>query len=147
MADSRTVPSKPLSGRDFERLLGFRDGLRRFLRWSEEQAHQAGVTPAQHQLLLAVRGHGSPASVSDIAAHLLLRHHSTVELIDRATKAGLVCRVTDGADHRVVRVTLTAEGERRLSTLAEAHLEELSRIGPRFSALWNQLPRSRPASP
>jgi hypothetical protein len=44
----------------YERLLRFRTGLRRFLRWSAEQAATAGLTPAQHQLLLAVRGHPDP---------------------------------------------------------------------------------------
>ncbi len=128
----------------FERLLGFRDGLRRFLRWSEEQAHRAGITPAQHQLLLAVRGSVSPPSVGDLAGHLLLRHHSTVELVDRAVTAGLVERLTDEADHRVVRVRLTAKGERRLNALSEAHLEELSRLGPRFGTLWSELHTSSP---
>jgi DNA-binding MarR family transcriptional regulator len=137
---SRPGKGSHLSDEDFERLLDFRDGLRRFLHWSEEQAQKAGVTPAQHQLLLAIRGHGSPPSVSELAAHLLLRHHSTVELVDRATRAGLVRRLTDGADHRVVRVALTGEGQRRLNALVETHLEELSRIGPRFAALWDHLP-------
>jgi DNA-binding MarR family transcriptional regulator len=129
-----------LSDQQFERLLDFRDGLRRFQRWSEEEAHKAGVTPAQHQLLLAVRGHGSAPSVTDLAAHLLLRHHSTVELVDRAVGSGLVRRFHDDGDHRVVRVALTAKGERRLNSLAAAHLEELSRIGPRLAALWSELP-------
>jgi len=134
------LAQQQLSDADFERLLDFRDGLRRFLRWSEEQAQTTGVTPAQHQLLLAVRGHGSAPSVSELASHLLLRHHSTVELVDRATRAGLVRRVTDDADHRVVRVALTEEGARHLTALAAAHLEELSRIGPRFARLWDRLP-------
>lgn len=134
------VTPQGLSDTDFGRLLEFRDGLRRFLRWSEERAHEAGITPAQHQLLLAVRGHGSTPSMSDLAAHLLLRHHSTVELVDRAERAGLVERVADEADHRIVRVTLTADGERHLHALAEAHLQELSRTGPRLAALWSHLP-------
>jgi DNA-binding MarR family transcriptional regulator len=129
-----------LSDTDFQRLLEFRDGLRRFLHWSEERAHEAGMTPAQHQLLLAVRGHGATPSMGDLAAHLLLRHHSTVELVDRAERAGLVRRVTDDVDHRVVRVALTDEGERRLHALAEAHLQELSRSRRRFAALWSDLP-------
>jgi DNA-binding MarR family transcriptional regulator len=129
-----------LSDADFRRLLEFRDGLRRFLRWSEDRARQAGLTPAQHQLLLAVRGHGPLPSVGDVADHLLLRHHSVVELVDRATRAGLVERVSDEADQRVVRVRLTPEGERRLHELSAAHLEELGRMGGAFAALWNQLP-------
>jgi len=140
MTDEDGHRQHQLSDADFERLLDFRDGLRRFLHWSEEQAQKTGVTPAQHQLLLAVRGHGSPPSMSDLASHLLLRHHSTVELVDRATRTGLIRRLTDSVDHRVVRVALTDEGRRHLNALAEAHLEELSRIGPRFAALWSQLP-------
>jgi DNA-binding MarR family transcriptional regulator len=136
----RSTVKGRLSKHDFERLLEFRDGLRRFLHWSEERARQAGLTGPQHQLLLAVRGHGSPPSVSDVAAHLLLRHHSAVELVDRACEAGLVRRVADRHDQRVVRVELTDDGERRLHSLARAHLEELSRIRPRFDALWKHLP-------
>jgi DNA-binding MarR family transcriptional regulator len=129
-----------LDDADYESLLAFRDGLRTFLRWSEEGARAVGLTPAQHQLLLAVRGHGGPASVSDIAHHLLLRHHSAVELIDRAAQAGLIERIVDAEDHRVVRIELTSEGDRKLSALSAEHLEELSRVGPRLAALWTRLP-------
>jgi DNA-binding MarR family transcriptional regulator len=122
-------PSSRLNDADFEKLLRFRDGLRRFLRWSEEQAKALGLTPAQHQLLLAVRGHpGGAPSIGEIAEHLLLKHHSVVELVDRAEAAGLVRRVTDADDHRVVRITVTAEGGRRLAKLSAAHLDELSRF-------------------
>ncbi len=69
---------------DFARLLAFRTGLRRFLHWSDAQAKQAGLTGAQYQLLLAIRGQDGRPSVGDVAAHLLLRHNSAVELVDRA---------------------------------------------------------------
>jgi DNA-binding MarR family transcriptional regulator len=117
-----------LSDADFERLLQFRDGLRRFLRWSEDEARRSGLTPAQHQLLLAIRGHhGGAPSVGDIAEHLLLRHHSVVELVDRAGNAGLVERRADPDDHRIVRLALTELGEARLTELSAAHLDELVR--------------------
>jgi DNA-binding MarR family transcriptional regulator len=125
---------------EFARLLAFRDGLRRFVHWSDEQAKDVGLTGSQYQLLLAVRGHGSPPSVGDVAAHLLLRHHSAVELVDRAERAGLLRRVPDEADQRVVRLALTAEAQQRLATLAAAHLEELSRLRPSFERLWRHLP-------
>jgi len=134
----------PLSDGDFERLLAFRDGLRRFLRWSEEQARGVGLTGPQHQLLLAVRGHGHPPSIGEVAEHLLLRHHSAVELVDRAERAGLVARHPDPDDQRVVRLRLTAEGEARLVALTEAHLEELSRLRARFESLWDHLPGAGP---
>ncbi len=83
-----------LEQRHYQRLLDFRTGLRRFLRWSADQAATVGVTPAQHQLLLAVRGHPDPAgpTIRDVAGYLLVRHHSAVELVDRAVAAGLVER-------------------------------------------------------
>jgi DNA-binding MarR family transcriptional regulator len=123
---------------DYERLLEFRTGLRRFLRWSEEQAAAAGLTPAQHQLLLAIRGHpGSEApTIGDVAESLLLRHHSAVELVDRAVAAGLVLRARDTTDHRIVHLQLTALGAQRISELAAAHTEELARFAGRLRALW-----------
>lgn len=129
-----------LSNEDFARLLTFRDGLRRFLNWSETQARAAGVTPAQHQLLLAVRGHGSSPKIGDLVDHLMLRHHSVVELVDRAEAAGLVRRVTDTDDHRMVHVELRPKGLRVLEKLSAAHLEELSRLVPSFAELWSGLP-------
>jgi DNA-binding MarR family transcriptional regulator len=118
-----------LDDADFARLLGFRDALRRFVRWSEDEAKRSGLTPAQHQLLLAVRGHpGARPSVGEIADHLLLRHHSVVELVDRAESAGLVRRIVDSSDHRIVHVALTAEGTRHLTRLSAAHLDELERF-------------------
>ncbi len=124
MADDR---ARPLNRDDFEHLLAFRTSLRRFQRWSEDQAKTAGLTHVQHQLLVAVKGHpgGLPPTVSELADYLLLRHHSTVELVDRAEAAGLVRRTADTRDARLVRVRLTTRGERVLTELTPAHLLEL----------------------
>lgn len=119
---------------DYVRLLGFRDELRRFLHWSEEQAEAAGLTPAQHQLLLVVRATGEP-TIREVAGHLLLRHHSAVGLVDRTVAAGLLSRVPDKADHRVVRLRLTRTGRARVQRLAAAHLEELRRLAPVVAGL------------
>jgi DNA-binding MarR family transcriptional regulator len=127
-----------LDQRDYERLLAFRTGLRRFLSWSGQQAEAAGITPAQHQLLLAVRGHPDPRgpTIGDLAGYLLVRHHSAVELIDRAVAAGLVTRRPDNQDARTVRIALTARGRDRLEKLAASHLEELARLTGQLHALW-----------
>jgi len=124
----------PLSDADFAELLRFRDALRRFLRWSEDRARAAGLTPAQHQLLLAIRGHGTAPTVGEVADHLLLRHHSVVELVDRAERAGLVARTEDPDDHRAVRLTLTADGAARLGGLTVVHLDELRRLQREIAA-------------
>ena len=119
-----------VSDSEYRRLLAFRNQLRRFLHWSEEQAEAIGLTAAQHQLLLAVRGADDPAgpTVGDIAAALMLRHHSAVGLVDRAADAGLVRRVQDPHDHRCVRLRLTAAGARKLALLSRRHLEELEQL-------------------
>jgi DNA-binding MarR family transcriptional regulator len=126
------VTNGRLADQQYRELLAFRSGLRRFLRWSEEQAIAAGVTAQQHQLLLAVRGHAGPdaPTIGDIADHLLIRHHSAVELADRAASAGLVDRVVDRDDRRVVHLHLTAKGADILAHLSAAHLEELARLAP-----------------
>jgi DNA-binding MarR family transcriptional regulator len=116
-----------LSREDFEHLLAFRASLRRFQRWSEDQAKAAGLTHVQHQLLVAIKGHpgSEPPTVGELADYLLLRHHSTVELVDRAEAAGLVRRVNDARDGRVARVRLTSKGDRILMQLTPSHLVEL----------------------
>ncbi len=126
---------------DFEHLLELRTGLRRFLRWSEEQAKAAGLTAAKHQLLLAIKGHPDPAgpTIGEIADYLVLRHHSAVGLIDRAEKDGLVKRTPDPASRSVVRVTLTLDGEAKLDALAEAHLQEINHLAPTMQTLWHAL--------
>jgi len=128
---------------DFRRLLGLRDGIRRFLHWSEERAREVDITGGQHQLLLAIRGHGPPPSIGEVADHLLLRHHSVVELVDRAERAGLVERYDDDVDQRVVRVRVTPVGEAKLTALAGAHIEELARLRASFTSLFDQ-PQEQP---
>jgi DNA-binding MarR family transcriptional regulator len=119
-----------LTQQDFERLLEFRVSLRRFQRWSEDQAKAAGLTHVQHQLLVAIKGHqgASPPTVGDLAGYLLLRPHSAVELVNRAEAAGLVERTPDPQDGRVVRVRLTGQGEEILQQLTRAHLDRLHEL-------------------
>jgi len=135
-----------LTDADYEDLLTLRTGLRRFLRWSEQQAEEAGLTPAQHQLLLAIRGHSDPGgpTIGEVADHLLRRHHSAVGLIDRADAAGLVERVRDPDDHRMVRLQLTTNGTKRLEALSAQHLEELQRLARKLPSVWRGLMPHQP---
>ena len=130
-----------ISDESYHRLLSFRTGLRRFLRWSEQQAESAGLTGAQHQLLLAVRGHPDKRgpTIREVSEYLLLRHHSTVELINRAESAGLVERRPDGEDRRVVRLALTSDGSSILRRLTKTHLAELRRLAAGYEELWEGL--------
>jgi DNA-binding MarR family transcriptional regulator len=125
------------SGEDFRRLLAFRVSLRQFQHWSETQARQVGLTHAQHQLLVAIKGHpgSTPPTVGVLAGYLRLRHHSAVELIDRAEGAGLVRRSPDPDDARVVRVELTPKGDALVIKLTAAHLQELHNLAAALNEL------------
>lgn len=119
-----------MGDRDYERLLAFRVALRRLLRWSREQEATAGLTPAQHQLLLVLHTHPDPRgpTIGQLASSLLVRHHSAVQLVDRLEARRLVRRSRDDDDRRLVRVRLTPAGTRRITVLGAAHAEEFHRL-------------------
>lgn len=124
---SRTRARARFTTDDYREILRFRTRIRRSLAWSGAQARAAGITPAQHQLLLAIRGHGDPEgpSIGDIADYLQLRHHAAVGLVDRAEAAGLVRRAGDEQDRRVARVQLCPAGTEILEQLTALHVAEL----------------------
>jgi DNA-binding MarR family transcriptional regulator len=125
---------------DYEALAEFRYALRKFLAFSEEAASQAGLTPQQHQALLAIKG--APAtdwlSISQIAERLLIRHHTAVELVDRLVGLGLVARMADPEDGRRIQVHVTKDGEERLRALSASHIEEVKNIQPTLRKLLKQ---------
>jgi DNA-binding MarR family transcriptional regulator len=117
-----------------EALAKFRYELRRFLHFSETAATEAGLKPQQHQLLLQIQGasESEVPSIGYLAERLVLRHNSVVELGNRCEEAGLVMRTSDPANRRHVVLRLTAEGERLLQSLSEAHANELFELGPKL---------------
>ncbi|AEA25448.1 MULTISPECIES: MarR family winged helix-turn-helix transcriptional regulator [Pseudonocardia] len=125
------MPPPPLTKQDFEALARFRFGIRRYLRFSEEIVRRHGISPQQYQLLLALKGFPGRdwATVGELAERLQLRHHSTVELVNRAQGQKLVRRAPDPDDARMVRVGLTSQGERALAELSALHRSELERMG------------------
>lgn len=126
----------PLTDRDFAALASFRHALRRFLQFSADAAAGAGLTPQQHQALLAIRGgEERELLVGALAERLMLRPHSATELINRMEKLDLVRRATGETDRRQVVVRLTPKGEQLLNGLTEAHRAELRRLGPLLGEL------------
>ncbi len=138
------TPAEAPTDEDYERLLSIRTRLRVFERWSAERAAEHGLTSAQHQLLLAVRGHPDRRgpTIGQVADYLLLRHHSAVELANRTQELGFISRVKDPADHRVVRLQLTPQGRRLLLSLSQAHIEELRGLVPILTAALTELSES-----
>jgi len=115
--------------------------IRKFLRFSENAARQAGIEPQQHQLLLAIRGlpDGATPTIGVLAERMQLQHHSTVELVDRLVDRNFLCRLRSTADRRQVLVKLTHDGEEFLQRLSMHHLEELQSAGPTFVKVLNSL--------
>ena len=116
-----------VSDSDYRNLFVFRYALRQFLRWSDQQAAQIGLTPQQCQVLLAIRAHQRDCgpSIGEVAEYMLVRHHSAVEIVRRLERMGLVARNSDEHDQRVVRLHVTAEGDQLLQRLTSAQLSEL----------------------
>jgi DNA-binding MarR family transcriptional regulator len=131
------MPVKKITKAQYETLARFRYTLRRFLHFSEEAAHTAGLAPQQHQALLAIRGFPGRdrVTIGELAEQLQVRHHSAVGLVDRLVAEELVVREPSDTDRRRVYVRLTDEGEHVLEKLSTAHRVQLQGIGPELSRL------------
>jgi DNA-binding MarR family transcriptional regulator len=126
---------------EYELLAEWRYALRQFLHFSEEAARSQGVTPQQHQALLAIRGFPGRdrVTVGELAERLQVRHHSAVGLANRLVAERLVTRTHDEKDRRQVHLSLTPHGEKTLEQLSTAHREQIRRIGPHINSLLRKL--------
>lgn len=138
---------KDLSLEEYRSLAEFRYQIRRFLGFSEEQVRAAGMEPQQHQLLLALKGlpDGATANIGELAERLQLKHHSTVELVNRLAKLGYVAREGSKQDRRLVIVHLTHSGASILRKLSISHHQELEIAGPRLTKALRSLARQHGA--
>lgn len=108
-----SVAQRPVSVAAYQQLAEFRFQIRSFLHFSENAVRQTGIEPQQHQLMLALKGlgPGMRPTVTALAHRLCLKHHSTVELINRLERRGAVIRTPSEHDRREVLIQLTAYGE------------------------------------
>ena len=122
---------------EYEALAAFRYNLRQFLSFSESEAASAGVTPRQYQALLAIKGFPGrdSATIGELAEQLQIAHHSAVGLVDRLEAQKLIVREASTEDRRQVYVRLTSHGVDVLDKLANAHKDELRRLGSRLNSL------------
>jgi DNA-binding MarR family transcriptional regulator len=126
---------------EYETLAALRYRLRQFLRFSEEAARLAGLEPAQHQALLAIKGfpQGHGMTIGELAEQLQIRHQSAVGLVDRLAANRLVIRETNPGDRRRVNLALSARGEKLLENLSATHRAQLRQIGPEIEDLLKRL--------
>jgi DNA-binding MarR family transcriptional regulator len=76
---------------------------------------------------------GTPPTIGELANRLALRHHTTVELVNRLASAGFVRRQPDPADGRQILLHLTPQGTTKLRSLSLSHRDELQVKGPELS--------------
>jgi DNA-binding MarR family transcriptional regulator len=133
--------SPRLTKAEYEMLAAFRYHLRRFLHFSEQAAQTAGLTPRQHQALLAIKGFPRRESVTigELAEQLQIAHHTAVELVDRLCAQNLVERKYSLEDRRNVFVKLNRAGSATLEKLSAVHHTELRQLGPLLLPLLENL--------
>ncbi|HSV01740.1 MAG TPA: MarR family transcriptional regulator [Phenylobacterium sp.] len=136
-------PSQSLVGADYQAMAAFRHALRRFAAFSENAAHSVGLTPQQHQALLAIRAHigAEPMTISELAEALLIKNHSAVGLVARLVERDLVTRNPSPLDRRRILLRPTAEAEVLLEQVVATNLRELSASAPIFRELLKTLRR------
>lgn len=121
----------PLQDSDYAALAKFRHAIRHFQAFSEVQAAEVGLTPQQHQVLLAIRA-ASPdeATVGHVAERLVLKPHSATGLVDRLVALGLVAREAASNDRRRAMLRLTDRAYEILADLSAVHRDEIGRLKP-----------------
>jgi DNA-binding MarR family transcriptional regulator len=120
-----------ITEREYGALAELRHLIRRFVQEGDAAARHAGLEPQQYLLLLAIRGlpTSQEASIRTLAERLSLRHHSTVELIDRMEARGFVKRMRGREDRRQVLISLQPRGEKLLEKVVDQRIIELRANG------------------
>ena len=130
-----------ISNASIKVLADFRHALRRFVSFSADAAREAGVSPQQHQALLALKASSADTEVTvgELASRLCIRHHSAVGLVNRLASRNFVHRVRSADDRRHVHLELTSYGNSLIARLSAAHRDELKRVGPELRRLLREL--------
>jgi DNA-binding MarR family transcriptional regulator len=128
-----------LDDKDYQVLAAVRAELRGFAHFTEQVVKTAGLTPQQHQVLVALRAaKGGELSIGNLAEMLMLQPHSVSGLADRLEAVGLVERVRSETDRRSVTLRLSDKASALMSSLSKTHRNELRRIRPLLISLLSQ---------
>lgn len=117
---------------NYKLMAEFRYQIRRFLRFSEDTARAGGLEPQQYQLMLTIKGMATDVRprIGEIAERLQIQHHSTVELVDRLARRGLIKRRRSESDRREVLLELTPRGDKIVQEMAQRHWAEYRELAP-----------------
>ncbi|WP_298428566.1 helix-turn-helix domain-containing protein [Rhodoblastus sp.] len=124
-------PSLILQDSEYAALADFRAALRGFLAFSEARAGEVGLSPRQHQALLAIRGAApEQATIGHIAERLILKPHTASELVKRLEALDLITRRSMAKDRRKTLLVLTERADGLLRQLSAIHRDEIRRLKP-----------------
>ena len=90
----------------------------RFKNGMDQTLREQGLTMEQHLVLVNIRYNNAPMHITDLAHWLERSTNSMSMLVDRMVKAGLLRRIRDKRDRRVVNVFLTSKAEAALEQTA-----------------------------
>jgi DNA-binding MarR family transcriptional regulator len=96
----------------------------------EDALGAAGLSSPKFAVLSQLARAGGPLTLSELAARVCCVRSNMTQLVDRLEAEGLVRRVDDPGDRRVVRAALTALGEQRHADGAQ----QMDRIQGEFAA-------------
>lgn len=138
-----TDENGPVSQADYETLAAFRYELRRFLNFSAQAAKALGMTPHQHQSLLAVRAAPDEMlTIGDLADQLFIQPHTASELAERMIALGWLERRPSPVDRRRVPLGLTPQSKTMLGKLSKTHRGEALRMRSTLTDLLSRLGKS-----
>jgi len=86
------------------------------------------ISTEQYEVLVSIKYLSDRVNITDIASWLRRSTNSVSMIVDRMVKAGLVRRIRDKSDRRVVYVVITSKGENILELASPACWETIKEI-------------------
>jgi len=100
----------------------------RFKNSMDQILSKQGLTMEQYLVMVTIKYHDAPIRIVDIARWLERSTNSVSMLVDRMVKAGLLRRVRDRSDRRVVHLTISDKGKDALKPATLAGWEFIQEI-------------------
>lgn len=113
-------------------LVEFWSCVQHFLDVRRQAGLRAGLSSAQYEMLLAVRGFREPGEpyITAVAKQLVIRQRVAARVVKRLMGQGLLHARPSAADRRTHILQLTAKGKRLLDRLASNSMGGLEIEGP-----------------
>jgi DNA-binding MarR family transcriptional regulator len=104
----------------------------------EQGLATVGLSPAKHAVLSQLARAGEPLTLSELASRVCCVRSNMTQLVDRLEAEGLVRRIYDSGDRRIVRAAITRLGEEREA----AGANQVRQIQSEFAAALGETDRS-----